>query len=161
MSDAITREHAILSGELISASYCTEGEPEGEDAGAAACALSAQQQELDNVDGHTPPAHGELEGWVAGRAPARLAMEGESSAAQHLFMQSLVGSHPEVRRVLEIGFHAGLSARAFLSARADVQMVSFDIGRHGHEVISRVFACVCACVCALVFSCVFACMFEP
>ena len=37
------------------------------------------------------------------------------------------------RQVLEVGFHAGASARAFLSARGDVRVTSVDIGRHGHE----------------------------
>lgn len=36
------------------------------------------------------------------------------------------------RRVAEIGFNAGFSAHAFLSAHPDVVVTSFDLGEHGY-----------------------------
>ena len=136
--ESLARRKQLLGSELISWSYCMA--PEAlehvhDDSGM----LSIHQHELEREDESGDEsaglfAGGGLQGQSEGQEPARLATEGESSEVQHLFMKSLMLSHREVRSVLEIGFHAGLSARAFLSARADVSMVSFDIGRHGHEV---------------------------
>jgi predicted O-methyltransferase YrrM len=38
--------------------------------------------------------------------------------------------HSDVKIIFEIGFNAGLSSAAFLSAREDVQVVSVDLGEH-------------------------------
>jgi hypothetical protein len=65
--------------------------------------------------------------------PERISEEGESSSAQHAFIRHLLQTHIDIEEILEIGFHAGGSARAFLSARGDVRVTSVDIGRHGHE----------------------------
>lgn len=61
--------------------------------------------------------------------------EGFVSMEQIDHLQYLVSGNPSVRRVLEIGFNAGNSAAAMLSARPDVDIVSFDIG--SHEYVSQ------------------------
>jgi hypothetical protein len=135
--ESLARRKQLLGSELISWSYCMA--PEALEHVQDSGKLSVDEHELEREDESRDEsaglfAGGGLQGQSEGQEPARLATEGESSEVQHLFMKSLMLSHREVRSVLEIGFHAGLSARAFLSARADVSMVSFDIGRHGHEV---------------------------
>jgi predicted O-methyltransferase YrrM len=55
--------------------------------------------------------------------------EGSSSPQQQDYLRQLVGrSH--ARLVGEIGFNAGFSSLAFLSADPGVRVVSFDIGQH-------------------------------
>jgi predicted O-methyltransferase YrrM len=58
-----------------------------------------------------------------------LPTEGSSSPEQQDYLRRLV-RQSKARLVGEIGFNAGFSSLAFLSASADVQVVSFDIGRH-------------------------------
>jgi predicted O-methyltransferase YrrM len=58
-----------------------------------------------------------------------LPVEGSSSPDQQDYLQRLV-RQSKARVVGEIGFNAGFSSLAFLSACADVQVVSFDIGCH-------------------------------
>jgi predicted O-methyltransferase YrrM len=55
--------------------------------------------------------------------------EGSSSQEQQDYLRSLV-ERSGARLVGEIGFNAGFSSLAFLSASDDVQVVSFDIGCH-------------------------------
>lgn len=43
------------------------------------------------------------------------------------FMIEFLKSHPEIKTILETGFHKGISAAFFLDTRPDIQMVSFDI----------------------------------
>jgi predicted O-methyltransferase YrrM len=58
-----------------------------------------------------------------------LPLEGSSSAAQQDYLRRLV-RRSGARLVGEIGFNAGFSSLAFLSADPDVHVVSFDIGCH-------------------------------
>lgn len=66
-------------------------------------------------------------------ARGHLPREGSSSPAQQDYLRELV-RRSGARRVAEIGFNAGFSSLAFLSADPDVHVVSFDIGCH--EVVS-------------------------
>jgi predicted O-methyltransferase YrrM len=65
--------------------------------------------------------------FLAGRG--QLPSEGSSSPEQQDYLRRLV-RRSSARLVGEIGFNAGFSSLAFLSASADVQVVSFDIGCH-------------------------------
>jgi predicted O-methyltransferase YrrM len=72
------------------------------------------------------------------------AIEGQSVPKQIEFFQTFLREHAEIQQILEIGFNGGLSAATFLSSRDDVQLVSFDLGRHPYvstakEVIEEVF----------------------
>lgn len=58
--------------------------------------------------------------------------EGFVTAGQIEHLQYLVSVNPGVKRILEIGFNGGNSAAAMLSARPDVELVSFDIGSHNY-----------------------------
>ena len=58
-----------------------------------------------------------------------LPVEGSSSPQQQDYLRSLV-TRTDARLVGEIGFNAGFSSLAFLSAGPDVHVVSFDIGCH-------------------------------
>lgn len=62
-------------------------------------------------------------------ARGHLPTEGSSSPEQQDYLRNLV-TQQGARLVGEIGFNAGLSSLAFLSASTDVQVVSFDIGCH-------------------------------
>jgi len=126
----------LRPGETVAADYCADAQEVAhehrEGAVDAAAAPSATHHDTGGGGGERA-----RDGVAWERSEVRReAGEGESSEAQHIFMRHLVRAYPEVRQVLEIGFHAGLSARAFLSARADVSMLSFDIGRHGHELVA-------------------------
>jgi len=55
-------------------------------------------------------------------------IEGSIGLEQIDFIQTFCRAHPDVRRVFEIGFNGGLSSAAFLSARPDIEVVSFDLG---------------------------------
>lgn len=59
----------------------------------------------------------------------RLPTEGSSSPEEQAYLRSLV-QRSGARVVGEIGFNAGFSSVAFLSAHPDVRVVSFDIGWH-------------------------------
>jgi predicted O-methyltransferase YrrM len=65
--------------------------------------------------------------FLAGRGQSPF--EGSSSPEQQDYLRRLV-RQSGARLVGEIGFNAGFSSLAFLSASADVQVVSFDIGCH-------------------------------
>ncbi|AKK30738.1 hypothetical protein AB431_21135 [Mycobacterium sp. EPa45] len=65
--------------------------------------------------------------WLRGR---RL-VEGSSSADELLYLANLV-SRTDARVIGEIGFNAGFSTYAFLSAAPDTRVVSFDLGEHGY-----------------------------
>lgn len=58
------------------------------------------------------------------RLPVRV---GSVSPAQQQYIRSFMTEHPEIRTVLETGFHIGLSAATFLDIRPDVNVISFDI----------------------------------
>jgi Methyltransferase domain len=58
-----------------------------------------------------------------------LPTEGSSSPEQQVYLRNLV-LQSGARLVGEIGFNAGFSSLAFLSASADVRVVSFDISCH-------------------------------
>jgi predicted O-methyltransferase YrrM len=58
-----------------------------------------------------------------------LTVEGSSSAEQQDYLRRLV-RRSKALTVAEIGFNAGFSSMAFLSASEDVRVVSFDIGCH-------------------------------
>jgi predicted O-methyltransferase YrrM len=55
--------------------------------------------------------------------------EGSSSPAQLTDLVAAARSG-NVRRIVEVGFHAGLSSWAFLEANPDASVVSFDLGFH-------------------------------
>ena len=133
-SGPVIRVKPVRQGELISMPYCT-GNRFGEGKGAEEEGVVCDSLEATR---HPEDGHGYSERMredIGNKQVRSLtATEGESNEAQHLFIRSLVLLYTDVRDVLEIGFHAGLSARAFLSARDNIKMVSFDIGRHGHEV---------------------------
>ena len=59
----------------------------------------------------------------------RLQGEGSASPEELLYLASAV-QRSGARRVAEIGFHAGFSSHAFLSADPDTRVVSFDLGEH-------------------------------
>lgn len=65
--------------------------------------------------------------WLRGRPP----LEQSTSAEELLYLVNAV-KRTGARTVAEIGFNAGFSAYAFLSANPDVHMVSFDLGEHAY-----------------------------
>lgn len=64
--------------------------------------------------------------------------EGSSSSAQQDYLRELV-RRSGARLVGEIGFNAGFSSLAFLSADPEVHVVSFDIGCHEVVVPAKEF----------------------
>jgi len=58
------------------------------------------------------------------RLPVRV---GSVSPAQQQYIRSFMTEYPEIRTILETGFHIGLSAATFLDIRPDVNVISFDI----------------------------------
>jgi predicted O-methyltransferase YrrM len=56
----------------------------------------------------------------------------EGSASDELlqFSTRLLQQNRDIETIAETGFNTGVSSRAFLSARPDVRVVSFDIGHH-------------------------------
>jgi predicted O-methyltransferase YrrM len=52
---------------------------------------------------------------------------GSINVGQILFLMELMKKEQKIKRVLETGFHTGISAATFLDTRPDVQVVSFDI----------------------------------
>jgi predicted O-methyltransferase YrrM len=70
-----------------------------------------------------------------------VATEGSSSPEQHDYLRQLV-RRSSAQLVGEIGFNAGFSSLAFLSASQDVRVISFDIGcyevvRHAKEFLDE------------------------
>ena len=58
-------------------------------------------------------------------------VEGSANATELAALTTLA-RRPGTRRVVEIGFNAGFSTHAFLSAHPDVTVTSFDLGEHGY-----------------------------
>ena len=56
--------------------------------------------------------------------------DGSSSHAQLRFFTELLLRNRDIATIAETGFNTGVSSRAFLSARPDTTVVSFDIGEH-------------------------------
>ena len=56
--------------------------------------------------------------------------EGSTSAEELEFFVQLLKDNPEIQFVGEIGFNAGISSCAFLYARGNIRVISFDIGTH-------------------------------
>ena len=52
---------------------------------------------------------------------------GSINLGQINFIMDLLRKNPSIKRVLETGFHTGLSAATFLDVREDIEVVSFDI----------------------------------
>src|SRR5579859_1597930 len=69
----------------------------------------------------------EMLGFLESRGQS--ADEGSSSPQQQDYLRQLV-QRSRARLVGEVGFNAGFSSLAFLSADPDVRVVSFDIGQH-------------------------------
>jgi len=55
--------------------------------------------------------------------------EGASSPQELQYLYE-TAKWPNIKRIAEIGFHLGFSSYAFLKARKDITVVSFDIGTH-------------------------------
>lgn len=66
--------------------------------------------------------------WLRGRPPT----EGSTSTEELLYLATLV-ERTGARLIGEIGFNAGFSSFAFLSAHPDTTVVSFDLGEHGYS----------------------------
>jgi hypothetical protein len=52
---------------------------------------------------------------------------GSINLGQQKFIREFFSNHPEVKTVLETGFHTGLSAAVMMDCRPDITVVSFDI----------------------------------
>ena len=52
---------------------------------------------------------------------------GSINEAQQQFIQTFLIDHPEVKHILETGFHVGVSAATMLTVRPDIMVTSFDI----------------------------------
>jgi predicted O-methyltransferase YrrM len=52
---------------------------------------------------------------------------GSITPPQQDFILKFLAGHPEIKEVLETGFHIGLSAATMLEARPDIYVTSFDI----------------------------------
>jgi hypothetical protein len=65
--------------------------------------------------------------------------EGYLSPEQAGFFRRLLAENPSITRILEVGFNAGHSSYAFLSARPDVTVVSFDLGEHAYVAKAKAF----------------------
>jgi predicted O-methyltransferase YrrM len=52
---------------------------------------------------------------------------GSINKAQQEFIQIFLKEHPEVKNILETGFHVGVSAACMLAVRPDIIVTSFDI----------------------------------
>ncbi len=55
--------------------------------------------------------------------------EGGSSPDELQYLYALA-KHSDIKRIAEVGFHLGFSSYAFLKARRDISVTSFDIGTH-------------------------------
>ncbi|WP_161976528.1 class I SAM-dependent methyltransferase [Mycolicibacterium sp. CH28] len=70
--------------------------------------------------------------WLRGRPPT----EGSTSVEELTYLANLV-PRTGARLIGEIGFNAGFSSFAFLSASPDTQVVSFDLGEHGYSTVAK------------------------
>ena len=55
--------------------------------------------------------------------------EGSVIPLQQERMRKIIADNPDIKRIVEVGFNGGLSCATLLSARPDITVVSFDIGR--------------------------------
>lgn len=58
--------------------------------------------------------------------------EGSSIPNQIEYYYNLLQSRPHIKRIVEIGFNAGISAVAFLASRPDIEVISIDICSHDY-----------------------------
>lgn len=65
---------------------------------------------------------------LRGRPPT----EGSTSIEELLYLANLA-QRTDARLIGEIGFNAGFSSFAFLSAHPDIKVVSFDLGEHAYS----------------------------
>jgi predicted O-methyltransferase YrrM len=70
--------------------------------------------------------------------------EGSVVGSQVQYILQFLRDHPDIHEILEIGFNGGLSSAAMMSARPDIHVISFDIGRHAYvapakQLIDEVF----------------------
>ena len=63
-------------------------------------------------------------------------VEGSANAEQLAFLKTLA-TRQEIRRIGEIGFNAGFSSYAFLSANPLVHVTSFDLGEHEYLAMAK------------------------
>ena len=56
--------------------------------------------------------------------------EGSASSLQQVWFETLLTKEKSIVEISEVGFNCGTSAMSFLGARADINLVSFDIGLH-------------------------------
>jgi predicted O-methyltransferase YrrM len=56
--------------------------------------------------------------------------EGGAISEQINYYYTFLQNNKHIKRIVEIGFNAGLSAATFLASRDDIQVISFDIGMH-------------------------------
>ena len=70
--------------------------------------------------------------WLRGQHPT----EGSTSPEELLYLANLVPRNG-ARSIGEIGFNAGFSTFAFLSAAPDTRVVSFDLGEHRYSRVAK------------------------
>jgi predicted O-methyltransferase YrrM len=66
--------------------------------------------------------------WLRGRPP----LEGSTSTEELVYLGNLVG-RTGARLIGEVGFNAGFSSFAFLSADPNTKVVAFDLGEHAYS----------------------------
>lgn len=66
-------------------------------------------------------------------------IEGGSRDDHEGFFQDLLRTHAWIRRVVEIGFNAGVSSDIFLGARPDIRVLSFDIMWHPYSTYANMY----------------------
>jgi predicted O-methyltransferase YrrM len=66
-------------------------------------------------------------------------IEGGSRDDHEGFFQDLLEKNPWIRRVVEIGFNAGVSSDIFLSSRPDITVHSFDIMWHHYSTYAKMY----------------------
>jgi predicted O-methyltransferase YrrM len=60
------------------------------------------------------------------------ATEGFMSGPQAEWCVGFLQKHPEIKKIVEIGFNGGFSSGVFLTVRSDIEIVSVDIGLHDY-----------------------------
>jgi predicted O-methyltransferase YrrM len=58
--------------------------------------------------------------------------EGSAISEQIDYYYTFLKNNKHIKRIVEIGFNAGVSAATFLASRDDIQVISFDIGMHNY-----------------------------
>ncbi|MCB0309637.1 MAG: class I SAM-dependent methyltransferase [Bdellovibrionales bacterium] len=69
--------------------------------------------------------------------PPELIVEGGLIAEQAHYINQLLLQLPEITKICEVGFNAGHSAAAFLGARDNTQVLSFDLGEHNYVQLAK------------------------